>query len=433
MKHPNDRIEALLSGLAAVKLPLIDLSLDRVTKLLSALGNPQDRLPPVVHVAGTNGKGSLLAYLTAILQVAGYRVHRYTSPHLVHFNERIMLAGREIDDAQLLPLLARVADHAKDYPVTFFEATTALAFLAFAEVPADIVLLEVGLGGRLDATNMVRTPMVTAITPISMDHTEYLGNTIAAIAAEKAGIIKPGVPCVSGPQEQEAAEVIERVANLSRASLYRYGKEWHVSEKAEEFQYRSAHYSATFPMPNLMGEHQIRNAATAVAVTECLKGFAITERHIAEGITHALWPARLQRLAQGKLAELLPAGSELWLDGGHNPSAGKVLAEWVKQQKKPVHLICGMLANKDIRQFLLPLAPYAKSLTAVPIEGESLAEQPQVISDVGQALGINTALSSEIRIAIEDIVKSNKSDFIILICGSLYLAGNILWQNGHLA
>jgi dihydrofolate synthase/folylpolyglutamate synthase len=315
--------------------------------------------------------------------------------------------------------------------VTFFEATTAAAFLAFAETPADIVLLETGLGGRLDATNMVPDPVLTAITPISMDHTEFLGDTIAAIAGEKAGIIKEKVPCVVGPQMTAATEVIERVANNVGAPLFGYGSQWQADIARQGFYYKSAKREADFLLPNLVGAHQVPNAATAIACVDCLGDFTITPEHIAHGITHTVWPGRMQRLESGNLAQMLPSGSELWVDGGHNPGAGEILAQWAKIQTKPVHIICGMLKNKDIKQFLLPLAPYIKSLIPVIIDEQPQAMDPQMISTAAGALGIKNMAKKNVRNAIELIVKKEKNDFIILICGSLYLVGNILWQNGH--
>lgn len=431
MNHPDARIEALLSALAHPALPVIDLSLARVKALMEKLGNPHHRLPPVMHVAGTNGKGSLIAYLTAILQAAGYRVHRYTSPHLVRFNERIMVAGKEIDDVYLLSLLKRVHVHAASMPVTFFEATTAAAFLAFSEMPADIVLLETGLGGRLDATNIIDTPLLTAITPVSMDHTEFLGSTIGAIAREKAGIIKQMVPCVLGLQTSEAATVIEEKAREMRAPLSRPGKEWNFEAKGEGFHFRHKTKNINLPLPHLVGEHQIANAATSVACALLLEGFSITDSHILHGITHAHWPARLQQLKEGSLAALIPPGCELWVDGGHNPAAGEILAQWAKAQAKPVHIICAMLKNKDVEGFLSPLAPYIHSLTAISIPQESQTQNPEIISAIGGKLGVKSNVGNNINNSLEYIGKYEKNDFIILICGSLYLAGYSLWQNSQ--
>jgi dihydrofolate synthase/folylpolyglutamate synthase len=427
MQHPDPHIATLLGDLASPRLATIDLSLDRMVALMQALGNPQAHLPPVIHVAGTNGKGSLLAYLRAICEAAGLRVHRYTSPHLVQFNERILLAGRDIDDAHLRVLLERLLPVMESHPVTFFEATTALAYMAFRDLPADILLLETGLGGRLDATNILPAPALCAITPVSIDHAEYLGNTIALIAGEKAGIIKEGVPCVVGPQRDEAFAVIEAEAQRKSAPLYRYGSEWDVAAG----RYHSATRDMRMPLPALPGAHQIANAATAIACIDCLPQFAITEDHIAQGIRAASWPARLQRLTTGSLAALLPKGAELWLDGGHNPAAGSVLAEWARGQSKPIHLICGMLKNKDAGEFLAPLAPFVRSFTAVAIEGEPLGRQPEQLAQIASEKISKISLSNNIKNAIQNIVLKEKKEYSILICGSLYLAGNILWQNSQ--
>ncbi len=415
MKHPNTAIEELLVQVAHKRIPMIDLALDRVNVLLEALGNPHTKLPPVVHVAGTNGKGSLLAYLKAILEAAGYRVHRYTSPHLVTFNERITLAGKNIDDDYLLSLLKRIAPLCEQHPVTGFEATTALAFLAFAETAADIVLLETGMGGRLDATNIIEKPLLTAITPVSMDHTEFLGTTLVEIAGEKAGIIKRGVPCIVGPQAPEALHAIETAAVLLQAPLLRSGHEFVIS-------------SVDGMQPALPGAHQVSNAATAIACAKRLKGFAVTDAHIRQGVASAVWPARLQRL-EGRLTEALPETFELWLDGGHNPGAGEELAAWIGIQQKPVHLICGMMATKDVEAFLRPMARHVKSLCAVAIEDEAAAHPPVVICDTASRLGTESLVTYNIKSGLEYIVKNNECG-IILICGSLLLAGNSLWQNG---
>jgi dihydrofolate synthase/folylpolyglutamate synthase len=441
MKHPNAAIEKILTHLASPHLSIIDLSLDRIFTLLEALGNPHDHLPPVIHIAGTNGKGSLAAYLTAIFQAANYRVHRFTSPYLVRLNEEIVLANQEITDARLWEVLQRVQEKASDHPVTYFEAITAAAFLAFRETPADVLILETGLGGRLDATNVIRQPAATAITPISLDHTEFLGTTIAAIAGEKAGIIKPGVPCVVGPQADEAMAVIEGIGK--KLLLYRHDHEWTVHLTENGFHYHSETRDGFFPKPNLVGQHQINNAATAIAMVDCLKNFNISDKAIARGITHAIWPARLQKLSSGKLAALLPASSELWLDGGHNPSAGAVIADWAKTQTKPIHLICGMLKTKDSKEFLRPLAPLVKSLQAVAIPDEPQSQTPEALYEIADELNIPSGAAESITQAIKNILNfppeeegpksggvDSQKNSIILICGSLYLAGHVLLENG---
>ncbi len=429
MKQANAQIEALLAGLSQNKVPTIDLSLERIQELLVMLGSPHDRLPPVVHVAGTNGKGSLLAYLRAILEAAGYKVHRYTSPHLVRFNERIVLAGQEISDEHMQALLKRLAVATEHFPITAFEAITTMAFLAFAETPADILLLETGMGGKYDATNVLEAPMLTAITPVSMDHMDFLGDSLSGIAAEKAGIIKTHVPCVLGPQILEVAEVIERTANQLSASVYAYGKQWSVQREGDAMRFTSATKNASYPLPALAGEHQLANAGTAIACVEQLRGFHVTDDHIAQGLRQVQWPARLQHLHEGLLASLLPAGSELWLDGGHNAGAGKELADWISKQHKHVHIICGMLKTKDVHAFLKPMAQHAKSLVAITINGEKLSQSSTTIYSVAGEFGLQSHLSDDIKSAIEHIVKNNNNEIIILVCGSLSLAGNTLWQN----
>lgn len=429
MNHPDPRIRSILERLAHPGLAVIDLSLSRMEGLMESLGHPARLLPSVVHVAGTNGKGSLLAYLTAIAQAAGQRVHRYTSPHLMRFNERIMLNGKDISDEALLPLLERIESHTQRHPVTFFEATTAAAFVAFAETPADLVLLETGLGGRLDATNLVPAPRLTAITPIAIDHTEFLGTTLESIAAEKAGILKPGVSCVVGPQTKQALRVIERVAAERGAPLFVQGRDWDASVEGGRLCYRSAQGERSFPLPSLVGSHQPMNAATAIACAEAMKEFNYTTSQLSAGIASAVWPARLQRLVTGRLADLLNKNNELWLDGGHNPHAGRMLAEWVGQGPGNVHLICAMLANKDIEGFLAPLAGRVASLTAIPMQEEPNAANPNEILTIARALSIRASLAANVKSAIEVIENNNTDTHRILICGSLYLAGDILWQN----
>jgi len=430
MKHPNIRIQAHLDFLTNQHLPLVDLSLERLNILLSALGNPENNMPPVIHVAGTNGKGSLLAYLKAIFEQGGYRVHRLTSPYLVRFNEQITIAGEEISDDYLLELLDYLQPVIQKYPVTFFEAGTALAFLAFASRAADIVLLETGLGGRLDSTNVIQNPLLTAITPISMDHSEFLGDSIAKIATEKAGILKQGVPCVVGSQSEAALQAIRKRAAELDVALYEYGKDWHIIEKQDGFEYISHSRTKWFPLPNLAGRHQMYNAATAISCMENLPEFAITHEAIAQAITHTQWQARLQPVTQGKFFAMLPPYIELWLDGGHNPGAGEVLADWLQKQGKPVHLIAGMLNTKDAAAILRPLVPYITSLTAVPIPHKPQSYTAGELAIIAENLGIASQLAETVEEAIQNQVKSITVPSLILICGSLYLAGHVLWENG---
>jgi dihydrofolate synthase / folylpolyglutamate synthase len=468
----SDRVLARLMQLHPKK---IDLSLGRTLRLLAALGNPHDKLPPVIHVAGTNGKGSVVATLRACLEAAGQRVHVYTSPHLVRFNERIRLAGRLVEEDALLAVLEECERANKGAPITFFEITTAAAFLAFARVPADIVLLETGLGGRLDTTNVVRRPAVTAITPISLDHQAFLGDTVAAIAGEKAGILKPGVPAVIGPQGHDAAAIIESRAAAIAAPLYRCGVEWRcdphppiasamgpplsrnagegkegrdhtslsrtagegargqsprVGEGAGGMHYSGPRWNLDLPLPSLPGAHQVANAGVAIACLEHLSGFSLPASAIAEGLRHIDWPARLQRLTQGPLVACLPAGWELWLDGGHNPAAGEVLADAARGwQDHPLDLIVGMLNTKDSSGFLAPLARHARSLHAVTIPGEENPHPAAEIVAAARSTGIAAWESGSIEAALREII-GGSGPARVLICGSLHLAGVVLAENG---
>jgi dihydrofolate synthase/folylpolyglutamate synthase len=436
MAHAKSRVrpasDAVLERLSRLHPKIIDLSLSRVERLLAALGHPEERLPPVVHVAGTNGKGSVLAYLRAMFEAAGRRVHVYTSPHLVRFNERIRLNGRLIDEAVLIRLLEECERANGGEPITFFEITTAAAFLAFERTPADLLLLETGLGGRLDATNVIERPLVTAITPVSMDHMQFLGDSLAAIAGEKAGILKAGVPAAIGPQPPEAMGVIEARAAEIGAPLYRFGAEWSIEPDGNGFVYRGPMGSRRLPRPNLPGRHQIDNAAVALACLDLMgPGFGLTQAHIAAGLTSADWPARLQRLTQGPLPELLPSGTELWLDGGHNEAAGAVLAEMAKGwQDRPLHLVFGMLDTKEPRAFLAHLAPFVRSLQAVPIPGEHATLTAAQSAAHARAVGIPAAEADGVEAAVAAILEAELRPCRILICGSLYLAGTVLADNG---
>ena len=425
----TDRVLTRLMQLHPKK---IDLSLGRIEHLLAALGNPHENLPPAIHLAGTNGKGSTVATLCACLEAAGYRVHVYTSPHLVRFHERIRLAGQLIGEDALLALLEECERANEGLPITFFEITTAAAFLAFARVPADIVLLETGLGGRLDATNLLRRPAVTAITPISLDHQAFLGDTVAAIAGEKAGILKPGVPAVIGPQPDDAAAIIEARAAAISAPLYRWGQEWRCDPNdkgAPGMRYEGRRWTLDLPLPSLAGAHQIANAGTAIACLEELSGFALPASAIAEGLRHIDWPARLQRLTRGPLVDMLPAGSELWLDGGHNPAAGEVLGEIASfWRDRPLYLIVGMLNTKDAGGFLAPLARHVRSLDAVTIPGEENPHPAAQIAVAARGVGIAAREAVSVEAALRDII-GRAEPGRVLICGSLHLAGTVLAEN----
>ena len=425
------RADAILERLTRLHPKAIDLSLDRIRALMRRLGDPQDGLPPVVHVAGTNGKGSTVATLRACLEAAGYRVHVYTSPHLVHFNERIRIAGTLIEDAALVALLDEVERVNAGDPITFFEITTAAAYLAFARAPADIVLLETGLGGRLDTTNLIAAPAVTAITPVSMDHMHYLGETRAKIAAEKAGILKPGRPAVIGAQEADSAAVIATRAEEIAAPLFRFGQEWQATPAEGGWNFEGTRWSFDLPLPSLAGRHQIDNAGMALAVLELLDGFEFSRDAIAAGLGRIEWPARLQRLRRGPLVESLPPGWELWLDGMHNANGAEALAAHAEAWRdRPLHAVFGGLNTRDPIDTLRPLAPRLASLRGLAIPGEPNTLDAAAIVSAGQKLGLRTASAESVAAAIADILLSEARPARILICGSLYLAGNVLAENG---
>jgi dihydrofolate synthase/folylpolyglutamate synthase len=424
--------QRILDRLNALYPKAIDLSLDRVWRLLGDLGNPQDRLPPVVHVAGTNGKGSTVAYLRAIAEAAGYRAHVYTSPHLVRFNERIRVAGSLIDDELLGELLAEVERINAGRPITFFEVTTAAAFFAFARVKADIVLLEVGLGGRLDATNVIRRPAVCAIAPVSFDHPDFLGDSVSKIAREKAGIFRAGIPAVIGPQPADAALAIEESAAAVGTPLFRAGHEWRVKAREGGFRYIGG-ATLDLPLPALPGRHQLDNAGLAIAAIEHLPGFAIEPSHIAEGLRGVEWPARLQQLRHGPLIALLPPGGELHLDGGHNESGGAALADWAstREDGKPLDVVLAMRSNKAADAFLARLAPHVRRLRSLSFPAESGWLPAETVAALARGAGIADATAAaEAATAVADLVARSSEPARILICGSLYFAGHILAENG---
>jgi dihydrofolate synthase/folylpolyglutamate synthase len=425
--------DAILARLTALHPKVIDLSLGRIERLLEALGNPEQRIPPAIHIAGTNGKGSTVAYLRAILEAAGFSVHVYTSPHLVHFNERIRVAGTIIADAELTALLEECERVNAGEPITFFEITTAAAFLAFSRTPADFTLLETGLGGRLDATNVLRQPLLSALTPISLDHQSYLGETLGEIAREKAGILKPGTPCVVADQEPAAANVIDAESLRIGLATWAEGADWFIAKAGERLNYRSSRQSFTgLPLPALPGPHQIRNAGLAIACIErLLDRFNIPVEAIAQGLRSVEWPARLQRLTQGPLLDLLPPEWELWLDGGHNPAAGKALATHMRNWRdKPTLAIIGMLDTKDAQGFLQPLSPRVKALRAVPVPDSQHGLLPEILVAAAKAEKIPDAeVCSSVEAALHDLCAHHPTTSRILITGSLYLAGDVLRGN----
>ena len=404
---------------------VIDLTLDRVWRLLAALGHPERTLPPVIHIAGTNGKGSTQAMLRAGLEATGARVHAYTSPHLARFHERIRLGGRLIDEGALSAVLDECLRANGDTPITYFEITTCAALLAFARTPADYTLLEVGLGGRLDATNVIDRPEVCIITPVSIDHQQFLGDTLDAIAAEKAGILKRGVTCVVGPQEDTALDVIEERAERLGAPLLIHGQHWHVAEERGRLVFQDETGLLDLPLPNLPGPHQIQNAGAAFAALRALGRGEGAEA----AVTRAEWPARMQRLRTGPLPEAAPQ-AELWLDGGHNPAAGHAIAATLaKMPTRDTHLICGMLNTKDVTGFMRPLAAHATRLHAVSVPGETATLSATETAGSARAAGIDATEAPNVATALAAITATNPQARV-LICGSLYLAGAILRENG---
>ncbi|WP_417722428.1 bifunctional folylpolyglutamate synthase/dihydrofolate synthase [Salipiger sp.] len=418
--------DVILQRMMSLHPKIIDLTLDRVWRLLAALGHPERDLPPVIHLAGTNGKGSTQAMIRAGMEAEGKRVHAYISPHLARFHERIRVAGELISEEALTAALDECWEANRGESITYFEITTCAAFLAFARTPADFTLLETGLGGRLDATNVVDTPALTVLTPISLDHQQYLGETIAEIAGEKAGILKRGVPCVVGPQPEAALDVIEARAARLGAPLLAQGQHWHVSEEHGRMVYQDESGLLDLPRPNLPGAHQVDNAGAALAA---LRRLGLGEAAFEAAVTRADWPARMQRLRRGPLTEAAP-GIELWLDGGHNPAAGEALAHHLGTlPDRPTHLICGMLNTKDIRGYLAPLAGVARSLTAVSIPGEANTLPAEETARVAAAVGLAASEAPTVLAALTRIAAHDPSARV-LICGSLYLAGGVLRENG---
>lgn len=433
--------DQLLAELKQLHPKLIDLSLGRVQRLLAKLGSPHLKMPPVVHIAGTNGKGSVTAYLKAMLEAGGKRVHVYTSPHLVRFHERIELAGadgraRPIGENDLVDVLTRTQAVNDGDDITQFEITTAAAFLAFSEHPADVLLLEVGLGGRLDATNVVAKPALTVITSISMDHADKLGDTLEKIAAEKAGILKRGVKCVVAQQDEEVLDVIRREAGRVHAELIAWGERFDAYDQRRRLIVQREDELLDLPMPALIGRHQVVNAATAVVATLELGSshphLAVTVDDVELGLNRVRWPARMQRLDSGPLSALLrPAGSELWLDGGHNAAAGAVvaltLADLEERASKPVYLIVGMMALKDARGFLAPFSGLARHVIAVPIPGaQEATHAPDVLVREAEAAGLTAETSVSVGSALRRINEIEAGPKRVLVCGSLYLAGHVL-------
>ena len=428
------QIDAILARLLALHPKRIDLSLDRIERLLAALDHPERKLPPVIHVAGTNGKGSTVAFMRAILEASGRSVHVYTSPHLVHFNERFRIAGKLVSDEMLQSALEECERANGDTPITVFEMETAAGFLLFSRNPADVLLLEVGLGGRLDATNVIEKPLASVITPVSMDHLEFLGDTIEKIAAEKAGILRRGVTAVIAPQSPAALAVIERQAQKVRAPLKTAGEHWNVHSERGRLVYQDDDGLLDLPAPKLYGRHQLDNAGAAIAALRA-SGLPIPTSAFETGMLKAEWPARLQHLSSGSLKALAPPDSELWLDGGHNADGGRALASALgdleERVSRPLVLIVGMLATKDSTGFLRNFSGIARRIIAVPIPNQEKTLSAETVAEAARSVGI----PAESRATLHEAFAATRALQLtpaprILIAGSLYLAGEVLALNG---
>lgn len=419
-KEPSPSYDDILARLASLHPKRIDLTLDRMWRILERLDHPERRIPPVIHVAGTNGKGSTVAFLRAILEAAGLRVHTYTSPHLVRFNERFRLGkvggGVLVSDVQLRDALDHCERVNAGEPITIFEIETAAAFQLFAENPADIVLLEVGLGGRLDATNVIDAPLASVITSIGMDHIEFLGDTLAKIATEKAGIIKNGVPVICAEQQPDAEAAIEHAAKRLRAPLHAATQDWHVNVERGRLVYSDERGLLDLSAPRLFGRHQFDNAGLAIATLRAIESLKLEPSAFEQGIARAEWLARMQRLTSGTLVASAPRDAEIWLDGGHNPDAGAAIARHFADQR--LHLIVGMLANKDPRAITAPLGERVASLQAVPVPGHE--------HHMAKAFGPSALATPDVAIALSALPDDGLP---VLICGSLYLAGEVLRLN----
>ncbi len=427
-------LDALVARMALTIPAGWEFGLERMTRVLARLGDPHLRVPPVIHIAGTNGKGSVGAHLRAMLEASGRSVHAFTSPHLVRFNERIRVAGRLASDAMLVDAIERAEAANAGEPITFFELTTLAAFLLFTEHPADVTLLEVGLGGRLDATNVVRDRLVSVITSISIDHEKFLGDTLTKIAAEKAGIVERGRPVVSSPQVDEVAAVLERAAARAGVPLLLGGRDWTATLEDGRLVHRSERGLLDLPPSRLLGAHQVENAGTAIAALEA-SGLAVDAAAIERGLATVDWPARMQRLTSGALVDLVP-GAEVWLDGGHNPGAGAVVAATLhdldRRAPKPLHLVAGMLETKDPIGFFRPFAGLAAAVACVPVTGDHPGRPPPALAEAARGAGLAATVNTDVADALRVIAAGTGEPVRILICGSLHLAGEVLSKNGTL-
>lgn len=430
----NDKSDVILSRLMDLHPKVIDLSLERMHRLLDLLGNPEEKLPPVIHVAGTNGKGSTIATLRAIAEAAGHRVHVYTSPHLVRFSERIRLAGKIIDEDYLSEILEECEQVNGGEEITYFEITTAAALLAFSRIPADLCLLEVGLGGRLDATNVITQPAAIGITPVDIDHQQFLGENLTQIAAEKAGIIKHGSPAILAPQHKEAEDVIRNVLRMTKSKGTIFERDWHIAADIDgpTMTYSDIHGSLNLPLPFLKGQHQIINTGTAIALARHQSAVSIPDAAIKAGIGWVRWPARMQLLENTAYNKLLPEGATLYLDGGHNPAAAAALKTYLKDMEmgeRPIILILGMMGTKDCTNYLRTLMPLVSQVISVPIMGQEGSASPAEIAASASDIDMNCVMASDVASALKQI-ENPTGDValapVVIIAGSLYLAGNVL-------
>lgn len=413
----------------------IELGLSRVYQLLERLENPHLKLPPIIHLAGTNGKGSTLSFLRSIFSESGLKIHTYTSPHLVNFNERITLAGSEISDEFLNEILNECKTAAEIHPkieVTFFEGITVAAFLAFSRIKADLLLLEVGMGGRLDATNVVPEVLCSIITPIAFDHTDFLGKTLGKIAFEKAGIIKKNCPVFVGKQKSSAIKIIEEQASRLDSETKILGHDWKIKREKNRFLFEGFGKKIALPLPSLLGSHQIENASVAIAAAISQKKFIVTENHLTNALQKTFWQARLQKITSGKFSKILPENFEIYLDGSHNVQGASTILEFIKIQKpNKITLIFSMLEDKDCVGFLTKLAPKINELIAIAIPDENKSLQPEEIKKIADKLLIPTKTANSLDDAFRKVSlsKTQKPKTTVLVCGSLYLAGYFLAQN----
>ena len=431
-------VDSILARLTALHPKRIDLSLGRIERLLAALDYPERKLPPVIHVAGTNGKGSTVAFLRAILEAAGLRAHVYTSPHLVRFNERFRLGGIGlVSDDELAAVMEECERANAGAPITVFEITTAAGMLLFSRHPADVLVMEVGLGGRLDATNVIPEALATVITRVSIDHTDFLGDTLDKIAAEKAGVLKRNTSGIIAAQHRDALSVIERQAARLNAPLRIAGEDFTATEERGRLVYQDEAGLLDLPAPRLYGRHQYENAGLAIAALRATNRFRIPPAAFEAGMTKAEWPARMNRLSHGRLVELAPEGSEVWLDGGHNPDGGRViaaaLADLEERVPRPVVMIAGMLASKDCDGFLRNFTGLARRLIAVPVPASEKGVPAEELAERARNIGLPATSRGTLDGAFEAVRKLDLDPPPrILITGSLYLAGDVLRENGTL-